>query len=1012
MKKLITTMSAVAVALSLSAAGTLPTGTSFEGLTADAAYDITANTGELSAQAEGASYWGYTTAPDTLKIVASTAPQGIAYRPTAFVSASQTNCLSIKTTLGNPISRYVNADQSAQSIGNGIYFDSFVKFTAFDGDAPALSSGGKLAIWLKEEIPDNATDATATNLWITAGFLDGNNVVTTNYECSVGSGVDLNDGGWHRVTVKALETIYKNASTPGFVVFVDQEAVTTDTDVDKGIVTTSLTDNAGAFNNNGALFPSAVQSGDAKSTITAVDFDGQGEVDDIVFTATAPNFAVDYEFFTINLGANISGAEYVLTTNGTAQLPVTISGTTQIPYVAGMLVTITDVTPATGYVEGTIAADQGVTVNNKTFEPSGAEQSITINAAAAVAYVGETAFGTLTEAETYVNGRTTAGNYTLKLGANATSGITINNANEGVNIILDLAGKTITGAADQDTIYLEAGSLTIIDSDKNGAGTVVAGANANALGNKRNTVLVVNAGKYNGTASLKSGATLYGGSYTAADNSDQGAFVGADYLATGYVATLDNGYYVVTVAPVAQIGTKGYASFAEALAAAEDGDTITLLANITESGFQLADNTFASSGLTINLGGYTYTINDVVDDDPIDVRKGNTLTISNGTIAVASAFRDVARIYGNASTTVTFNDVTINGSNLAATASDKPVGALQIEGGSVNITGSTSISTGNAPYAIKFGNHAHATDYVCGTLTLDTTGNIVGNILLSGGTYVETSVGTGSNIAYVYGKNAYSEWRDANNTVFAARDGELPETGAENNVAGNLYKTFAAAIAATNEFTLLANYAGDVTFAVDTKITANNYELTGTLTAPSGYVVNLVDGVYQAELSASYDAGSETACADADAAAALAAAINASKATMIAVPTGISDDNGAYTGLFQATVDGTAVKVEFTDAAKLAQSNLLATATLAAPLATAAAASADTEYSFTGTPGLWYSVKAGNALNAMTEGAREMAGATGAVTVTLPKASTDTAGFFQLVVSEADKPAAAPATND
>ena len=246
MKKLITTMSAVAVALSLSAAGTLPTGTSFEGLTADTAYDPTTNTGELSAQGSGVSYWSYTTATDAVKVVASTAPGNPADRPTAYVSASQDNCLSIKTTLGNPISRYVNADKSAQSIGNGIYFDSFVKFTAFDGDAPALSSDGKLAIWLKEEIPDNATDATATNLWITAGFLDGNNVVTTNYECSVASGVDLNDGGWHRVTVKALETIYKNASTPGFVVFVDQAAVTSA--ASKGIVTASLTDNAGAFN--------------------------------------------------------------------------------------------------------------------------------------------------------------------------------------------------------------------------------------------------------------------------------------------------------------------------------------------------------------------------------------------------------------------------------------------------------------------------------------------------------------------------------------------------------------------------------------------------------------------------------------------------------------------------------------------------------------------------------------------------------------------------------------------
>ncbi|MBQ3289273.1 MAG: hypothetical protein IJH50_07690, partial [Kiritimatiellae bacterium] len=57
MKKLMTTISAAAMALSLSAVVSSPTtGTSFEGLTADAAYDITETTGELNAQA-GEVFW-------------------------------------------------------------------------------------------------------------------------------------------------------------------------------------------------------------------------------------------------------------------------------------------------------------------------------------------------------------------------------------------------------------------------------------------------------------------------------------------------------------------------------------------------------------------------------------------------------------------------------------------------------------------------------------------------------------------------------------------------------------------------------------------------------------------------------------------------------------------------------------------------------------------------------------------------------------------------------------------
>ena len=206
MKRLITTISAAAMALSLSAALSSPTGTSFEGLTADAAYDIAETTGELNAQA-GEVFWQTNAQVQALNVKAGVSvPSGaVNDRNPAYKGKNNNNYLEVKTTLGNPVSRYIDANWeepgwTGEDIGDGLYFDSYVKFTAFDGEPPPLASGSKLAVWLKEET-DSSDEPTATNLWITAGYLQGqNSAYVTNYQCTVGEGIDLNDGGWHRVT--------------------------------------------------------------------------------------------------------------------------------------------------------------------------------------------------------------------------------------------------------------------------------------------------------------------------------------------------------------------------------------------------------------------------------------------------------------------------------------------------------------------------------------------------------------------------------------------------------------------------------------------------------------------------------------------------------------------------------------------------------------------------------------------------------------------------------------------
>ena len=160
-----------------------------------------------------------------------------------------------------------------------------------------------------------------------------------------------------------------------------------------------------------------------------------------------------------------------------------------------------------------------------------------------------------------------------------------------------------------------------------------------------------------------------------------------------------------------------------------------------------------------------------------------------------------------------------------------------------------------------------------------------------------------------------------------------------------------------------------------------------------------------------YDAGSTTACADAEAAAELADAINAAPLTYINVPSVVEND-AAYVALFEATVSGNSVTIDFTDdAAAYQQTNVTANAARAIPVA--AAAEAATAFAPTGlTPGLWYSIVSGSAVTTIdTEGARAQAKADGTlgngVTLTVPHPSAD-GGFFRIKASAVDKPAPEP----
>lgn len=137
----------------------------------------------------------------------------------------------------------------------------------------------------------------------------------------------------------------------------------------------------------------------------------------------------------------------------------------------------------------------------------------------------------------------------------------------------------------------------------------------------------------NGSANV----AISGGTFVGFDPNVSPEGEGTSYLAPGYapVANADGTYGVV--AGVAQIGSKAYATLADAVAAAKDGDTITLLSDCSGDGIVVKGDTFPN-GLTIDFAGHSYTVGGKLvgstgtASNGFQLLKGNTIVMRNGSI--------------------------------------------------------------------------------------------------------------------------------------------------------------------------------------------------------------------------------------------------------------------------------------------------------------------------------------------------------------------------------------------
>ena len=281
MKKLIISIVATAsLALVAKADGALLNATSFEALGIG---KITADNKDAFLTEGGYLYWtGYTADSDLTVTELNEGAKGDVARPKFWADEPDAKALAID--VDTPLVRNITTAKGAgvpQDIGNGLYFDSMVQFTATDM-APTVTDGDKLIVWLKE------TAAATYALYVTAGVWSESRAERVDYQIT---NISIDPDSWHRlsIAVKMAE-----GDIPTFKVYVDgAEAKAGDVADFQSLV----------FDDNGTLW----------KQITSVSFQGKGAIDDLVWTTEDPFVAPTKSYTVIvddSVGSLIGTAQY------------------------------------------------------------------------------------------------------------------------------------------------------------------------------------------------------------------------------------------------------------------------------------------------------------------------------------------------------------------------------------------------------------------------------------------------------------------------------------------------------------------------------------------------------------------------------------------------------------------------------------------------------------------------------------------------------------------------------
>ena len=253
-----------------------------------------------------------------------------------------------------------------------------------------------------------------------------------------------------------------------------------------------------------------------------------------------------------------------------------------------------------------------------------------------------------------------------------TDGSTIN-INEGATIVQQNSGTTagnsvFAAVGGKGVINIKGGTIT---SDKFGVHTMTTGTPViNISGGTITAPVALKSSTNGGNGELATinvtGGTINGTLETYTDNGkivvSGGTFSvdPSDYCADGFVPVENaDGTFGVEKAPVASINGTKYTSLAEAVAAAQAGDEIVLIADVTTAdGVVITDK-----NLTIDLNGKTYTVTEGASTNNRNFKINGTsvVTVKNGTMVAAGEYSSGA--YGTIRTEGTAN-VTLTGLKL------------------------------------------------------------------------------------------------------------------------------------------------------------------------------------------------------------------------------------------------------------------------------------------------------------------------------------------------------------
>lgn len=201
----------------------------------------------------------------------------------------------------------------------------------------------------------------------------------------------------------------------------------------------------------------------------------------------------------------------------------------------------------------------------------------------------------------------------------------------------------------------------------------------------------------------------------------KGVYDGATKALTDGVDVVINGV------KVAQIGDVKYETLAEAIAAAKDGETVTLLADATE-------DVTINKNITLDLGGKTLT-NTNSGKATVTIAKGATTTVQNGSISGGTSYYNIQN-----NGIATFTGVTATAGNTGSSMIDN-WGTLTIESGDyeggLNVVKSEEGSTLTINGGKFTGTYAPSSGYTAVIL-------VYGNTTITGGEFIQSVTTTGS----------------------------------------------------------------------------------------------------------------------------------------------------------------------------------------------------------------------------------------------------------------------------